>query len=76
MFLAHWQQTPVAVKVLLRAPQGSDTLSLSHPALAGLHREAALMSGMRHPNCCALLGVVATPAAIVTGGWCGLACTV
>ena len=42
----------------------SQALSLSSPVMAAL----------RHPNCCALLGVCAFPPALVTGGaWQGRA---
>lgn len=52
----------------------SQALSLSSPVLASLQKEAGLMAALRHPNCCALLGVCAFPPALVTGGaWQGRA---
>lgn len=76
VYLATYLETRVAVKVLMSldgtqqqaeaSDRMSQALSLSSPVLASLQKEAGLMAALRHPNCCALLGVCAFPPALVT----------
>ena len=57
VYLAKWNQTTVAVKVLLstaldayREEALQQALTLSSPVLANLQKEAGLMASLRHPN--------------------------
>lgn len=74
VFLASWNETPVAVKVL-----GDDTdvldrggaepevmKRLADPVMKKLIEEAGLMSAMRHPNIIQFMGICTMPAAVVT----------
>lgn len=57
MYLAQWNETPVAVKILMSGGEGGErqrdpglALTLSAPTLRGLEEEAGLLAGLRHPN--------------------------
>ncbi|KAL4423483.1 hypothetical protein ABPG77_003616 [Micractinium sp. CCAP 211/92] len=66
VYLAIFQHTPVAAKVLLGAGR-DEALSLTSPRLMlELEREAGTMARLRHPNIVQLLRVCACPATIVT----------
>lgn len=78
MFLATWNETIVAVKLLIStddaaaaarssSSSGSGTLSLPLPVMEALQKEAGLMASLRHPNVVLFLGVCASPPAVVTG---------
>ncbi|KAL4419069.1 hypothetical protein ABPG77_010348 [Micractinium sp. CCAP 211/92] len=71
VFLASLNEAPVAVKILMKleaaGPSGElQPVTLSSPALAGLHREAEVMAAIRHPNVVRLMGVCSYPPAVVT----------
>jgi serine/threonine protein kinase len=76
VFLATWNETLVAVKLLLStddaaaaARSGGGLRSLPAPAIAELEKEAGLMASLRHPNIVLFLGVCSSPPAVVTGAW-------
>ncbi|KAL4438701.1 hypothetical protein ABPG77_006305 [Micractinium sp. CCAP 211/92] len=71
VYRATWAgHTEVAVKLLIdKAPGGGSSGSVvvaSSPVLAAMEEEADLMLSLRHPNCCAIVGVVTTPPCLVT----------
>ncbi|GAB4821932.1 hypothetical protein N2152v2_008978 [Parachlorella kessleri] len=74
VYLGLWRECPVAVKILLSAgldaANESDAMqqaiSLSHPVLANLQKEAALMSAMRHANIVQFFGFCTAPPCVVT----------
>ena len=69
-----WNETEVAVKILLDTTTGATEASGSHSALmapnsvvmARLEQEASLMTTLHHPNILQFLGVTMSPAAIMT----------
>ena len=83
VYEATWNETTVAVKVLagmdVGAGSGTGTggggstglsgrqLTLSSPQLASLRAECRMMARLRHPHVVQLLGMCASPPAIVTG---------
>jgi hypothetical protein len=76
VFLATWNETLVAVKLLLSAEDAAaasrgdaGSLSLPPPAMEELQKEAGLMASLRHPNVVLFLGVCTTPPALVTGAF-------
>ena len=80
VFLATWNETLVAVKLLLStddaaaaAAGSSASLSLPLPVMDELQKEAGLMASLRHPNVVLFLGVCASPPAVVTGACLGSA---
>jgi serine/threonine protein kinase len=67
VYLAEWNQTRVAVKVLISKDDISrGQLELPERVLHDLQSEAAVMSHMRHPNVVQFMGLVAVPPAIMT----------
>ncbi|GAB4822575.1 hypothetical protein N2152v2_009621 [Parachlorella kessleri] len=73
VYVARWQQTPVAVKILLNTALDvysedavKQALTLSNPVLENLQKEAALMCSLRHPSIVTFLGVCTVPPCIVT----------
>jgi serine/threonine protein kinase len=75
VFLATWNETLVAVKLLLStedaaaaAKSGSASLGFPQPALEALQKEAGMMASLRHPNVVLFLGLCTSPPAVVTGG--------
>ncbi|KAL4439870.1 hypothetical protein ABPG75_002871 [Micractinium tetrahymenae] len=71
VFLALLNEAPVAVKILMKLEAAGlsgelQPVTLSSPALAGLHREAEVMAAIRHPNVVRLMGVCSYPPAVVT----------
>ncbi|PRW60140.1 Serine threonine- kinase CTR1 [Chlorella sorokiniana] len=75
VYLAHWRETPVAVKILLASGAGSletcrdEDFLLPEGVLRELQDEAAVMVRMRHPNVVSFMGICLTPPCIVTE-WC------
>lgn len=51
---AQWNETPVAVKILLNNAESEtdikQALTLSAPTLRSLEEESGLLAGLRHPN--------------------------
>ncbi|GAB4822570.1 hypothetical protein N2152v2_009616 [Parachlorella kessleri] len=73
VYLATWQHTPVAVKILLNTALDvyseeavKQALTLSSPVLENLQKEAALMCSLRHPSIVTFLGVCPVPPCVVT----------
>ncbi|KAL4440116.1 hypothetical protein ABPG75_003117 [Micractinium tetrahymenae] len=71
VYRATWAgHSEVAVKLLIdKASAGgssADALTAPSPVLAAMEEEADLMLSLRHPNCCAIMGVVTTPPCLVT----------
>ncbi|GAB4822541.1 hypothetical protein N2152v2_009587 [Parachlorella kessleri] len=73
VYLAKWQETPVAVKILLNtgidvldADSLKQVLTLSNPLLINLQKECALLATLRHPNVVGFMGVCAVPPCVVT----------
>lgn len=71
VFLATWNETLVAVKVLLSADDAASksngsSISLPPSVVDELHKEAGLMASLRHPNVVLFLGVCSSPPAVVT----------
>lgn len=68
VYLAKWNETLVAVKILSSiAPAEDDSnLTLSNPVLSGLAKESNMMAALRHPNVVGFLGVCLEPPCIVT----------
>ncbi|PSC69274.1 Serine threonine-kinase CTR1 [Micractinium conductrix] len=71
VYLASYNETPVAVKILMKLEAAEDDeelhpVTLSSPALAGLNKEAEVMAALRHPNVVSLMGVCSYPPALVT----------
>ncbi|GAB4813555.1 hypothetical protein N2152v2_000601 [Parachlorella kessleri] len=73
VFLAKWQRTPVAVKILVNTALDvynnkavKRALTLSNPVLENLQKEAVLMCKLRHPNIVTFLGVCPYPPCVVT----------
>ena len=57
VYLAKWNETLVAVKILLSANVDIDSpddaekaLSMSNPIMLSLEKEASMMASLRHPN--------------------------
>ena len=74
VYLATWNETPVAVKVLVDATSALDTKvndpmrlrRMAEPVLDKLSDEAGLMASMRHPNIIQFMGIVSMPPCVVT----------
>lgn len=71
VYLARWNETPVALKVLVdreavSAVGPDQALALPSGVLSKLDEEAGLLASLRHPNCVNFLGVVFSPPAIIT----------
>lgn len=73
VYLAKWQETQVALKVLLNTGLNAiddegmlSSMTLSNPLLENLQKEAGLMAALRHPNVVSFLGVCAVPPCMVT----------
>jgi serine/threonine protein kinase len=69
VFAAMWQETPVAVKMLIDGRAAPDVAVQDGTIAADLQKEAGLMASLRHPNIVQFLGVCIFPPAIVTE-WC------
>jgi serine/threonine protein kinase len=74
VYLAVWNETPVAVKVLVDTSSALDRKlddplrlrRLAAPVLDKLAEEAGLMASMRHPNIIQFMGIVSMPPCVVT----------
>ena len=72
VYLASWNETPVAVKVLVDTASALDNARphalrrLAEPVLDKLSAEAGLMASMRHPNIIQFMGIVSMPPCVVT----------
>jgi serine/threonine protein kinase len=74
VYLAVWNETPVAVKVLVDTSSALDRKlddpmrlrRLAAPVLDKLAEEAGLMASMRHPNIVQFMGIVSMPPCVVT----------
>ena len=68
VYLAKWNETLVAVKILSSIGPADDdsSLTLSNPVLSGLAKESNMMAALRHPNVVSFLGVCLEPPCIVT----------
>ncbi|PRW61477.1 Serine threonine- kinase CTR1 isoform B [Chlorella sorokiniana] len=68
VYLATWNATPTAVKVLISAEDLEQRQDLELPAdiMQDLQEEAIVMSRMRHPNICAFFGLCTLPPCILT----------
>lgn len=72
VYLAKWNETLVAVKILIGMGDLEDEssreakLTLSNPVLDGLAKESTMMATLRHPNVVGFLGVCMNPPCIVT----------
>jgi len=72
VYLAMWQETPVAVKILLDRGRdfatmtAAQVMTIASPVLKELNREAGLMASLRHSNIVQFMGVCTTPPAIIT----------
>lgn len=74
VYLASWNETPVAVKILTddsenllsklsdKGEHGTGTELMQQK----LHEEASLMASLRHPNIVQFMGIVSSPPAVVT----------
>ena len=79
VYLASWRETAVAAKVLLTPDQLEESvemLVLPDATMRELHKEAAIMAQIRHPNVVPFLGICSMPPCILTGEvWLGICCT-
>ncbi|KAL4857927.1 Serine/threonine-protein kinase CTR1 [Chlorella vulgaris] len=66
VYLAHWHQTPVAVKVLVNPAEIGAGLELPEQTMSELQRESGVMARMRHPNIVSFMGLCALPPCILT----------
>lgn len=72
VYLAKWNETPVAVKVLIGMANLEDedaaekAMTLSNPVLNGLAKESTMMAALRHPNVVGFLGICLSPPCMVT----------
>lgn len=69
VYLAKWNETLVAVKILMSGGSIEDDhegLSLSNPVLTSLAKESNMMAALRHPNVVGFLGVCMEPPCIIT----------
>lgn len=68
VYLAKWNETLVAVKILLSMNSADEDsqLALSNPVLSSLAKESNMMAALRHPNVVSFLGVCLDPPCIVT----------
>ena len=68
VFLAKWNETLVAVKILTSVAPVDDVsaLTLSNPILSSLAKESNMMASLRHPNVVGFLGVCLEPPSIIT----------
>lgn len=74
VYLAKWQGTQAAVKVLLAPERTSyaDSLKLPPSLLRQLQEETGLMATLRHPNVVSFFGICLTPAAAIVTEYCAL----
>jgi len=69
VYKARWQQTPVAVKILLdTSSSGAESalIQANSPIIARLEKEASVMTSLHHPNVVHFIGLCREPAALVT----------
>ena len=69
VYQAKWNETPVAVKILIGmdpTEEDEHALTLSSPVLDALAKESTMMAALRHPNVVSFLGVCLQPPSIVT----------
>lgn len=69
VYLALWNETSIACKVMISADAKVDqqSLDLIDATVQELQKEAAVMAQMRHPNVVNLLGLCTLPPCILTG---------
>ena len=69
VYLALWNETPVACKVLVSADAqfNQESLELPEATMKELQSEAAVMARMRHPNIIGFMGLCTLPPCIMTG---------
>ena len=69
VYLALWNETPIACKVLINADAESsqESLELPEATMRELQSEAGVMARMRHPNIVGFMGLCTLPACIMTG---------
>ena len=70
VYQAKWNETPVAVKILIgmgtMEEEDEQSMTLSSPVLNALAKESTMMAALRHPNVVSFLGVCLQPPSIVT----------
>ena len=73
VYKGSWNQTEVAVKILLDSNTGDEAnvtqsalMAPTSPVMARLDQEASIMTTLHHPNIVQFLGVTVFPAALVT----------
>lgn len=74
VYLATWNETPIAVKVLVDETTALDELGrpagalhrMATPVLDKLKEEAGLMSSLRHPNILQFMGLCTIPPCVLT----------
>ncbi|KAL4521658.1 hypothetical protein Ndes2526A_g01846 [Nannochloris sp. 'desiccata'] len=73
VYKGSWNQTEVAVKILLDTNTGDEAnvtqsalMAPNNPVMARLEQEASIMTTLHHPNIVQFLGVTVFPAALVT----------
>ena len=74
VYAGKFNNTPVAIKVLLEASSGrvndpllaNSAITASSPIMVKLHEEVNIMSSMDHPNVVKFIGVCSMPPCIVT----------
>jgi hypothetical protein len=73
VYRGSWNQTEVAVKILLDSNTGDEAtvtqsalMAPNNPVMARLEQEASIMTTLHHPNIVQFLGVTIFPAALVT----------
>ena len=73
VYKGNWNQTEVAVKILLDTSTGNEAnatqsalMAPNNPIMARLEQEANIMTNLHHPNIVQFLGVTVFPAALVT----------
>lgn len=71
VYLAKWNETPVAVKVLVDEVTALDhhagaLKDFAAPVLQKLQEEAGLMASLRHPNVVSFLGFCQLPPCVIT----------
>ena len=70
VYLALWNETPVACKVLINADAevSQESMELPEATMKELQSEAAVMAQMRHPTIIGFMGMCTLPPCIMTGG--------
>jgi len=70
VYLAKWNETLVAVKILISMSSGHTSddshMTASNPVLVSLAKETNMMAALRHPNVVGFLGVCMDPPSIIT----------